>query len=60
MFKRYRNKLFWSVTIGLYVLSIFFSFLRIYIARDFPIFYTESEIPDPLTNFVDTIKNYEL
>ncbi len=40
---------FWFLVWVIYALSIALSFERIYISQDFPVFYAEEEIPDPLT-----------
>ncbi|MEK7176741.1 MAG: hypothetical protein AAB719_00365 [Patescibacteria group bacterium] len=44
---------FWFLVWVLYALSISLSFERIYISQNFPIFYTEEEIPDPLAPIKD-------
>jgi hypothetical protein len=38
----------------LYAVSIWFSYQRIYVHEDYPIFYSEEELPDPL----DSIKHF--
>lgn len=40
---------FWFFVWVMYALSIALSFERVYISQDFPVFYTEEEIPDPLS-----------
>ena len=46
---------FWFVVLVMYTFSIALSFERIYVSQDFPIFYTEEEIPDPLSPIKDLL-----
>lgn len=43
-----RNFLFWLLMLCFYFISIWFSYDRVYIKHNYPIFYTEDEVPDPL------------
>lgn len=40
------NRFFWGVALASYALVVAAIFARIYIYHDYPIFYTEDEIPD--------------
>lgn len=45
------GQFFWVVCFVAYAISVSLSYHRIYIAHDYPIYYTEDEIPDPLSMF---------
>lgn len=40
-----QDKIFFSVAISLYVISIILSFVKIYVFQAYPVYYTEDEIP---------------
>ncbi len=45
--KTTKHNFFWIMLfIGVYVISIGLSFYRVYIRADYPIFYSEEEMPD--------------
>jgi hypothetical protein len=45
--KTLKHNSFWVILfIGAYVISIWLSFYRVYIREDYPIFYSEEEMPD--------------
>jgi hypothetical protein len=46
--QRAYNYIFWSLVCLFYIISLSLSYQRIYLAQDYPIFYTEEEIPDVL------------
>lgn len=51
--------LFWTTVLAMYVVSVALSYQRVYINQDYPIFYTEEEMPDifePLTNMLSIFK----
>lgn len=55
--KNKKNNFFWIVVIALYTASIAFSYTRIYINQDYPIFYSEEEIPDAFDILKSPIKH---
>jgi hypothetical protein len=50
------NFLFWTFMVLLYVLSIGLSYRRVYITENYPIFYSEEELPDPLDDLKHFLK----
>ncbi len=50
--KKYKINLFWTVAVIGYLLSIFFSYYRIYIQENYPVFYSEEEIPDVFDSLI--------
>lgn len=48
-----RDKIFWLLVIIFYAICIATSFNRIYVAKNYPIFYSESDKPDPLSIFFE-------
>ncbi len=41
-----KNSFFWILVAALYIASIGFSYIKIYVHQDYPIFYTEEDLPD--------------
>jgi len=51
MQEKNKDKLFWKVVIVSYFLSAFFSYIRVYIRHDYPVYTKEEDIPDALIIF---------
>lgn len=56
LLKDRKAAIFWTIMVFLYALSIYLSYNRIYVRADYPIFYTEDELPDPLEDFKHFLK----
>lgn len=55
-----RNNIFWVLVLSAYALTVFLSFLRIYVYKDYPIFYTEEEMPSIEETVVNTFNAFKL
>lgn len=52
--------MFWYVVATAYAMTITLSFLRIYVYQDYPIFYTEQEIPDMAGDVINALNFIKL
>lgn len=54
------NNIFWYVVVTAYAMAIALSFLRIYVFHDYPIFYSEEDIPDMAGDVINAINFLDL